>query len=255
MIDSVLADVRYSWRGLLKRPTFAIVTIVILALGIGANTAIFTLLNAVVLKPLPVKNPEEQVLFSDSHSEGTSTTDGDITAQTWDLFAYGQYQHFRDNNRSFQELAAFRSGESRVSVRRPDTEGEAERASAHLVSGNYFAVLGVNAMQGRVLTNADDSPGAPPAAVISNGYWKQKLNGDPLAVGKSILLNSTPFTIVGVMPPEFFGTRVRRSPDYWLPLAFQPQIELRPSAFEDKNVYWLVSGFLAYNLRTTSAFV
>ena len=94
-------------------------------------------------------------------------------------------------------------------------------------------------MQGRVLTNEDDSPAAQPAAVISNGYWKQKLNGDPQIVGKNILLNGTAFTIVGVMPPEFFGTRVRRSPDFWLPLAFQPQIELRKSDLDDKNVYWL----------------
>ena len=97
----------------------------------------------------------------------------------------------------------------------------------------------VNAMQGRVLTNEDDSPAAQPAAVISNGYWKQKLNGDAQIVGKNILLNGTAFTIVGVMPPEFFGTRVRRSPDFWLPLAFQPQIELRKSSLDDKNVYWL----------------
>ncbi len=100
-------------------------------------------------------------------------------------------------------------------------------------------MLGINALQGRVLTNDDDSPAAPPAAVISNGYWKQKLSGDAQIVGKNILLNGTAFTIVGVMPPEFFGTRVRRSPDFWLPLAFQPQIELRKSFLDDKNVYWL----------------
>jgi predicted permease len=239
MIDSVLADIRYSLRGLLKRPTFAIVTIMILALGIGANTAIFTLLNAVVLKPLPVKNPEELVLFTDSPSEGTSTSDGDITANEWDLFGYGQYKYFRENSPFFQELAAFRSGESRVAVRRSDQDGEAERASAHLVSGNYFPLLGNNAMQGRVLSNADDAASAPPVTVISNGYWKQKMNSDPQAVGKTLLLNGSAFTIVGVMPPEFFGTRVRRSPDLWIPLSFQPQIELRKSALDDKNTFWL----------------
>ena len=94
-------------------------------------------------------------------------------------------------------------------------------------------------MQGRVLTNEDDSATASPAAVISNPYWKQKLNADPQIVGRNILLNGTAFTIVGVMPPEFFGTRVRRSPDFWLPLAFQPQIELRKSSLDDKNVSWL----------------
>ena len=148
---------------------------------------------------------------------------------------------FANTITSFQELSAFRSGESRRQrAGGPMRAGEAaQRASGHLVSGNYFAVLGVNAMQGRVLTNEDDSPAAPPAAVISNAYWQQKLNSDPQIVGKSILLNGTAFTIVGVMPPQFFGTRVRRSPDFWLPLAFQPQIELRKSYLEDKNVYWL----------------
>ncbi len=229
MFDSLLNDIRYSWRGLLKRPGFTAIALVILALGIGANTAIFTLINAVVLKPLPVNKPEELVLFNDSPSEGTRTSDGDISAGRWDHFSYASYRYFHEHDRSFQELSAFRSGESRVSVRRTDAQsGEApQRASGHLVSGNYFAVLGVNAMQGRVLTNEDDSSAAHPTAVISNGYWKQKLNADAQIVGKNILLNGTTFTIVGVMPPEFFGTRVRRSPDFWLPLAFQPQIELR----------------------------
>ncbi|MDQ3172947.1 MAG: ABC transporter permease [Acidobacteriota bacterium] len=239
-MDSLLNDLRYGLRGLLRRPAFTIVALVILALGIGANTAIYTLINAVVLKPLPVSKPEELVLFNDSPSEGTRVSDGDISSGRWDHFSYSAYRYFREHDRSFQELSAFRSAESRISVRRTDVQsGEAERASGHLVSGNYFAVLGINALQGRVLTNDDDSPAAPPAAVISNGYWKQKLSGDAQIVGKNILLNGTAFTIVGVMPPEFFGTRVRRSPDFWLPLAFQPQIELRKSFLDDKNVYWL----------------
>jgi predicted permease len=241
MIDSIWKDIRYSWRGLLKRPAFTVVALVILALGIGANTAIFTLINAVVLKPLPVNKPEELVLFNDKASEGTRTSDGDINAGRWDLFSYPSYRYFREHDSSFQELSAFRSGESRLSVRRADAQpGQAaERASGHLVSGNYFAVLGVNAMQGRVLTNDDDLPAAHPAAVISNGYWKQKLNSDAQIVGRDVLLNGTAFTIVGIMPPEFFGTRVRRSPDFWLPLAFQPQVELRKPYHDDNTVYWL----------------
>jgi predicted permease len=240
-METLFKDIRYGLRGLLRRPGFTAVALVILALGVGANTAIFTLINAVVLKPLPVSKPEELVLFNDSASEGTRTSDGDIRAGRSDIFSYAAYRYFREHDSSFQELSAFRSGESRVSVRRSDApSGEAaQRASGHLVSGNYFAVLGVNAMQGRVLTNEDDSPAAHPAAVISNAYWKQKQNGDTQIVGKNVLLNGTPFTIVGVMPPEFFGTRVRRSPDFWLPLAFQPQIEMRKSSIDDKNIYWL----------------
>ena len=240
MIDSILRDIRYSWRVLLKRRAFSLVALVILALGIGANTAIFTLINAVILKPLPVHAPEELVLFNDSASEGTRTSNGNVAPGRWEYLSYPAYRHFREHDTSFQELSAFRSGESRVSVRRPDLQsGESERASGHLVSGNYFAVLGVNAAQGRVLTNGDDSPGAPPAVVLSHGYWKQKFNSDGGAVGKSLLINSTAFTIVGVMPEEFFGTRIRRSPDFWLPLAFQPQVELQASYLEDNTVFWL----------------
>ena len=241
-MENLFKDIRFGFRGLLKRPAFTVVALVILALGIGANTAIFTLLNAVVLKPLPVNKPDELVFFNGDASEGTSTmAEGDVPTGPIRRFSYDSYRYFREHDPSFQELSAFRSGESRVSVRRPETQaGEAaERASAHLVSGNYFAVLGVNAMQGRVINDADDAPAAPPTAVISNLYWKQKLNSDPQVVGKHVLLNNTAFTIVGVMPPEFFGARVRRAPDFWLPLAFQPQVELRQSNFEDQNVYWL----------------
>ncbi len=241
MLDSLLKDIRYSWRGLIRRPAFTIVALVILTLGIGANTAIFTLINAVVLKPLPVNKPEELVLFNESPSEGMRTSDGDLSPGRWDLFSFAAYRYFREHDPSFQELSAFRSGESRVSVRKADASpgAAAERASAHLVSGNYFSLLSVNAMQGRTLTNEDDSPSAQPAAVVSHGYWRQKLNSDAQIVGKSILLNSTAFTVVGVMPPEFFGTRVRRSPEYWVPLAFQPQIEMRESFLDDPNVYGL----------------
>jgi len=240
-MENFFKDVRYGFRGLIKRPAFTIIALVILALGIGANTAIFTLINAVVLKTLPVNKPAELVLFNDTSDEGTSTlSEGDVPAGRSRRFSYAGYQYFREHDLSFQELSAFRSGESRLSVRRTDGSGEAaQRASAHLVSGNYFTVLGVNAMQGRVLTNEDDLPAAQPVAVISNGYWQQKLNSDPQIVGKNILLNGTTFTVVGVMPPQFFGIRVRRSPDFWLPLSFQPQVELRKSYLEDKNVYWL----------------
>ncbi len=241
-METLFKDIRYGFRGLLKRPAFTAIALTILALGIGANTAIFTLINAVILKPLPVSNPQELVLFNDTSDEGTSTmSEGDVIAGRARRFSFVNYRYFREHDPSFQELSAFRSGESRLSVRRSDAPaGEpAQRASSHLVSGNYFTVLGVNALQGRVLSNADDSPSAPPAAVISHGYWQQKLNSDPQIVGKNILLNGTSFTVVGIMPQEFFGVRVRRSPDFWLPLAFQPQIELRKPYHEDKNVYWL----------------
>jgi predicted permease len=240
-METLLKDIRYGLRGLWKRPAFTIVALVILALGIGANTAIFTLIDAVLLKPLPVNKPEQLVLFDDSTGEGTSTSDGDPSPGQVHRFSYAAYRYFREHDSSFQELSAFRSGESGLNVRQTDSQngGAAERASGHLVSGNYFAVLGVNALRGRVFTNDDDSPAAQPAAVISYGYWTEKLNSDAQVVGRSVLLNGTPFTVVGVMPRGFFGVRVRRAPDFWLPLVFQPQIELRKSFLEDKNVSWL----------------
>ena len=239
-METLLKDVRYGVRGLLKRKGFAAIAVLTLALGIGANTAIFTLVNAVMLKSLPVAKPEELVLFSDTSSEGTSLEDSPRTGQ-WHRFSYASYEYLRDHNQSFQEITALRSGESRLSVRQTDAQANAAaRASAHLVTGNYFSVLGVRAMRGRVLTPEDDKPGAEPAAVISHRYWEQELNSDPATIGKSFIINGTNFTVVGVTPPEFFGERVRRPPDFWLPLSFHPQIELRESFLTNKEAYWLM---------------
>lgn len=238
-MDGLLKDLRYAFRSLVKRPGFSLIAILTLALGIGANTAIFTLLNAVVFKSLPVPAPQELVFFDDTPSEGTSL--GDPPTGQWQRFSYANFQYFRDHDQSFQGLSAFRSGEAALGVRSGDSQAgnAAQRARGHLVSGNYFSVLGVNAMLGRVLSTDDDKPGASPAAVMSHAYWSQQWRSDPSIVNKQIVVNGTSFTVVGVMPPKFYGVRVRRSPDLWLPLAFQPQIELRPSAFEDHRVYWL----------------
>ena len=239
-MENLFKDLRYGFRGLLKRKVFAAIAVLTLALGIGANTAIFTLVNAVLLKTLPVQNPHELVLFSEMTGEGTSLEDTPRTGK-WSRFSYASYKYFRDHNDSFQDVAALRSGVSRLSVRQPDAQANAAaRSSGHLVSGNYFSLLGVQAMRGRVLTPEDDQPGAEPAAVISNRYWKQQLNSDASIVGKRFIINGTNFTIVGVMPPEFFGERIRRPPDFWLPLSFHPQIELRKSFLEDTGAYWLM---------------
>lgn len=240
-MEILFKDLKYGIRGLLKRKGFAAIAVITLAFGIGANTAIFTLVNAVLLKSLPVSHPEELVLFSDTTGEGTSLEDTPRTGP-WKRFSYASYQYFRNHNQSFQDITATRSGVSRLSVRMTGLQtGEAaQRASGHLVSGNYFSVLGVTAIRGRVLTPEDDIASASPAAVISHRYWQQQLNSDSAIIGKTFILNGTNFTIVGVTPPEFFGERVRRSPDFWLPLSFQPQIELRKSFLDDGEAYWLM---------------
>ena len=239
-MENLLKDIQYGLRSLRKRPAFAAIAIVTLTLGIGANTAIFTLVNAVMFKSLPVPEPQELVLFSDVAGEGTSISDTPRVGK-WDRFSYASYQYLRDHQQSFQDVTAFRSGGSRLSVRPGDTQSSgAERAVGHLVSGNYFSVLGVTAMRGRLLTPEDDKPGAPPVAVISNRYWQKVLNSDSSVVGKSFILNGNGFTVVGITPPEFFGERVRQSPDFWIPLAFQPQIEIRESYLTNDQAYFLM---------------
>src|SRR4030095_4890560 len=236
-METTLKDIRYGLRTLMKRPGFTVVAVVTLALGIGANTAIFTLVNAVMLKSLPVTRPDELVLFSDGDI-GEGTSQGDPIVGEWQLYSYAAYQYQLNHNSAFNDILAFRSGQSRLSVSFGG-DAAAQRAQGQLVTGNYFTVLGVSARLGRVLTPDEDSPSASPAAVISYRYWEQQLNRDPSVVGRNLTINGTAFTVVGVTPQQFFGERVRRPPDFWLPLAFQPQIELRETILDKKDVYFL----------------
>ncbi len=241
-MSTLLHDLRYGLRMLARNPGFTAVAVLTLALGIGANTAIFSLMDAVMMKALPVQKPEQLVLFFEGSDEGMRISKGGIgEGGRWKYYSYPLYEYLRDHNQFFQGICAFRVGEDRLSVSvvgRPAGESAPE-VRGHLVSGNYFSVLGVNAVLGRTLSPEDDRPGARPAAVISYGYWKQNFGGDPAAVGKVVDLNGTPFTIVGVTPREFFGERVRRSPDFWLPMVMQPQIMLHESFLKDPDVYWV----------------
>jgi macrolide transport system ATP-binding/permease protein len=233
-------DVKYAVRLLAKSPGFAAVAILTLALGIGANTAIFTLLDAVVLKTLPVPSPSRLVVFSDQSGQGTRRSTPPPTGK-WDYFSYPLYIYLRDHNKAFTGLAAVRSGTTAMAVRMggPASSAAPSRAIGHLVSGNFFAVMDVNAFLGRSLSQADDRPGAKHAAVISYGYWQSQFSGDPGVIGRTVVLNETPFTIVGVMPQSFFGLRVRKAPDFWVPINFQPQIELAKSTLTAQDTYWL----------------
>ncbi len=233
-------DVKYAIRLLAKSPGFAAVAILTLALGIGANTAIFTLLDAVVLRTLPVPSPSRLVVFSDHIGEGTYASSTPPTGK-WEYFSYPLWVYLRDHNKAFTGLAAVRSGDTPLAMRLdgPSSSAAPHRATGHLVSGSYFAVMGVNAPLGRTLTGLDDLPNAKPATVISYGYWKSQFSGDPEVIGRTVVLNRTPFTIVGVMPQSFFGLRVRKAPDFWIPLHFQPEIELAKSTLTARDVYWL----------------
>src|SRR5262245_12083226 len=228
----VIQDLRYGARMLLKNRGFTLVVALSLALGIGANTTVFSLLDAVLLKTLPVKEPERLVLFrllsgeKSIFSSGTWDVDGGRDQATGLVistsFPYPAFEHFRARNQSLSDIFAFALlRQVNVSV-----DGQPEVVVGQVVSGNYFAGLGLPALLGRTLIDADDRAGVEPAAVISYKYWQRRFGGDPSAVGKAVYLGDAAFTIVGVAPPEFYGTLyVSRLPDIYTPMALLPQVQ------------------------------
>jgi predicted permease len=210
LIENLFQDIRYGTRVLRKSPGFTIVAVLSLALGIGANTAIFSLIDAVMLRMLPVQNPEELLVL-------TTSSRGSIDYG----FTYRRYQMFREQNRAFRDLAASSPLRLNVSV-----DGEVEPTVAgQMVSGSYFSVLGVNAIAGRTIGLEDDRvPQGHPVAMLSYMYWDRRFARSTAIIGKRILLDGTPFTVIGVTPPEFFGIDVGSAPDVWVPVMMQPTV-------------------------------
>ena len=237
-MDDLLQDLKYGARMLRKRPGFTAIAVLTLALGIGANTAIFSSVNAILLQPLPLPDRDRLVLFSDTTHEGTSV--GSPQDGVWERYSMGSYRHFAQSVPALGELSAFRSGETRLNVvGEKDGAPESLLANGHLVSGNYFRLVGIGAEIGRPLTPDDDREGAPPTAVVSHAWWMAHWAGDRSALGRTVTVNGTPLTIVGVMPERFFGLRIRRAPDFWIPLSLQPRIERSESYLDNRDVYWL----------------
>ena len=215
-------DIRYGIRMLLKKPGFTAVAVLSLALGIGANTAIFSLLDAVLLKTLPVDRPDQLVLFGKAESMGMTTGFPDGST---DLYSYPFYQQVQQQRTDmFSGVASFLSMPWNVHGF-VNSSSDIEQLQVQLVSGSYFPVLGVNAGLGRVLTETDDqTAGAHPVAVVSYAWWQLRLGANPAAVGQTISIDNTAYTIVGVAPREFFGTTVGSAPDLWIPLAMEKQM-------------------------------
>ncbi len=215
-------DIRYGIRMLLKKPGFTAVAVLSLALGIGANTAIFSLLDAVLIKTLPVERPEQLVLFGKGESMGMTTGFPDGST---DLYSYPFYRQVQQQRTDvFSGVASLLSMPWNVHGF-VNSGGDIEQLQVQLVSGSYFPVLGVNAGLGRVLTEADDqNVGAHPVAVVSYAWWQQRLAGNPSAVGQTITIDDTAYSIVGVAPRDFFGTTVGSAPDLWIPLAMEKQM-------------------------------
>ncbi len=239
--ESLVQDVRFGIRQLLKSPGFSLVAILSLALGIGANTAIFTLINDLLLKSLPVHRPEQLVSFGRSIGGGTL---GSVNSGPVDMFTYDFYKGIEREHAPFESVAAFGSFPTPVSVRRGAGErGAAMQAVSHLVSGTFFDVLGVEAFLGRVIsTNDTDAPGRNAVAVISYRYWQQELSADPAVIGRTLTINGTLFTVVGVMPPSFYGVELNEEmPDMWLPITMQQVVmqQQQGSLLDAGGMYWL----------------
>ncbi len=234
-LEDLAQDVRYGVRGLLQNKTFTAAVLLIVALGIGANTATFTLVDALILRPLPVPHPEQLVAIGNRARTGSMSTGGPNTG----LASYPVYADLRDQNHVVTGLyAQGRSGQLDAVLGGP---GEVEHPRGRFVSGNFFEVLQIPAFLGRTFTGAEDrAPGGDPVVVVSYGYWQRRLTGDRSWLGRTIAINGVPLTLVGVAPKGFFGDIVGQTPDLWIPLMMQPVLQPHAAALEDRGVNWLL---------------
>jgi predicted permease len=221
-------DMKYGLRMLLKNPGFTAIAVLTLALGIGANTAIFSLLNQVLLRRLPVRNPEQLVILkSPGPKRGHVWSDGDDS----EIFSYPLYKGLAKNAAVFDGVIARYQFAASLA-----THGQTERGSGELVTGNYFQTLGVRPALGRLLTPADDDvQGAHPVLVLSHGYWTQHFGGDSGVLNQTILVNDTPMTIVGVAQAGFTGVQVGQTPDIFVPMTMKGQMTPIRSGLDDWN--------------------
>ncbi len=223
----MLADLRDALRQLRKAPGFTATAVITLALGIGATTAIFTLVHQVMLKSLPVTKPEELWRIGDkirccNWGGYTQGDDGDFA-----LFSWEAYKMFRAQTPEFTDLAALQAGNAPLGVRKVGSQAQVDTRNGQYVSGNFFRTFGVQPWIGRLMTDADDQEGAPPVAVMSYRIWQAKYGSDPSVVGASYQINGHPFTVIGVAPPGFYGAKLAGwgMPDIWLPLTAELVID------------------------------
>src|ERR1700683_3610565 len=223
----MLADLRDALRQLRKAPGFTATAVITLALGIGATTAIFTLIHQVMLTSMPVAKPEELWRVGDKIRccNWGGYVQGDD--ENFSLFSWEAYKYFRARTPEFTDLAALQAGNAPLGVRRAGSQAAADTRNGEYVSGNFFKTLGVQPWIGRLMTDTDDQEGAPPVAVMSYRIWKEKYGSDPSVVGASYQINGHPFTVIGVAPPGFYGAKLAGwgMPEFWLPLTAEPLID------------------------------
>jgi macrolide transport system ATP-binding/permease protein len=240
LMKSVWQDLRYALRQLRKSPGFTLTAVVTLALGIGANTAIFTLVHGIMLRSLPVADPAQLYRIGDKGQccvEGGFPEDAGTTGD-FSIFSTDLYQYLRNSAPEFEELAAAQAGQWSWAVRR--SNGLPKPLHGEFVSGNYFATLGMGAYAGRVFSNGDDTPSASPTVVLGYQVWQSEYASDPSIVGSTIYIQARPFTVIGIAPPGFFGDRVTdRAPDFWIPLAAEPYVRGESSILHHAESHWL----------------
>ncbi len=238
-VESLWKDARYGFRQMARSPGLSIVAILSLALGIGANTALFTVIDDLMLKQLPVSDPRMLVSFGDGSDSGivASSSPG-----AYDIFPYDFYRRIADDRSQLEGICAFASFPTMVSVRTGSgVEGPATQAISHLVSGTFFSVLGAKPILGRVFGPSDTATeGRNAVAVVSHRYWQEELSADPGVIGRAIAINGGLFTVIGVMPASFYGVDLNeQSPDMWLPITMQPQVMMQPSLLKPDGLFWI----------------
>jgi predicted permease len=217
LIDDLWRDIRYAFRTIRRTPGFATTAVISIGLGVGANTIVFSVVNALVLKPLPVSEPDRVVFVQRV---------GSFVSHSFPF-----YRDLRDRNVTFEGLAGYR-----ITMMEVDANQSATHEWGYLATGNYFDLLGVTPALGRFFGQADDVvPGASPYAVLSHDYWLRRFGRNPSVVGSTIRINRLPYTVVGVAPAGFYGTEVFYRPDIWVPMSMQAQIEVGNAWLENRS--------------------
>ena len=222
-LERLLQDLRYGWRVLWRSPGYTFVALFSLALGIGVNTAIFSLINAVMLKTLPVRDPAPLAIVGNPAAIGSLSQGSGMRT---DFFSYPFYKEFRRRNQVFVDVYATGRSEylNVATEEHGKTIAQTVHPSARLVTGNYFSILGVVPTLGRAFTDEETQvPGSAPVVVISYGYWEQQFGRDPNIIGRKLILNGAPFTVIGIAPRAFTGDIVGTPIDIWLPVTMKAQ--------------------------------
>jgi predicted permease len=235
-VRNPIGNIRYSVRQFRLSPVFTSAAILTLALGIGGTTAIFTLIDAVMLRSLPVSDPGR--LYRVGEGDDCCVEGG--PQDRWGMFSFPLFQRLRAEAPEFEEVAAFQAGRGGLSVRREGVESAARPLRSEYVTGNYFSTLGVGAFGGRVFTPSDDTAGSPPVVVLSHHAWQTIYGGDTSVVGSTFIVEGHPFSVIGVAPPGFFGETLRSDPpDIWIPVQQEPLIDGEGALLHQSISAWL----------------